>query len=202
MSKRRNYYSPSEIVKLGYSFIMTKVFFPQATIIERPVFIRGKKSIVGGKKLSLGRYCRFDLDGKKETLYIGNDCEFGDFTHFVALNNIQIGDNVLVASKVFISDCSHGNYSSRKGREDLPTSKPNDRELYLGKVKIGNNVWIGDNVVILPGAEIGDGCIIGANAIISTKIPEASIVVGNNKIIKTFNRTTLKWERTYEDSSH
>ena len=61
---------------------------------------------------------------------------------------------------------------------------------------IGNNVWIGENVVVLPGAEIGDGCIIGANSIVSKKIPPNSMVVGENKIIKKWNEVTRHWDRT------
>lgn len=44
---------------------------------------------------------------------------------------------------------------------------------------IGGNVWIGENVVVLPGADIGKGSIIGANAVVKGKIPENSIAVGN-----------------------
>ncbi len=56
------------------------------------------------------------------------------------------------------------------------TSKP---------VKIGKYVWIGANVVILPGVEIGDNAVIGAGAIITKNIPANSVAVGNPaKVIK------------------
>ena len=58
----------------------------------------------GAKGLTLGRFCRFELDGKLETLTVGSNCEMGDMTHIVALNQVKIGDNVLIASKCFISD--------------------------------------------------------------------------------------------------
>ena len=105
-----NKYSISEFIKNIYSLLLTKIFFHQARLIRRPVYIRGKKSVSGAKGLTIGRFCRFDLDGTKKTLYIGDDCQFGDSTHIVALNHVEIGSNVLIASKVFISDTSHGLY--------------------------------------------------------------------------------------------
>lgn len=88
----------------------------------------------------MGRMCRFDLDGNKKTLYVGKDCEFGDYTHVVAMNNVKIGDNV----------------------------------------------WIGENAVILSGSKIGDGCVIGANSLVSKVIPTNSIVIGANKILRKY----------------
>ena len=54
---------------------------PRARFIRRPIYIRGKKSIEGGKNLTTGRFCRFDLPGDKKTLIIGDNCEIGDMTH-------------------------------------------------------------------------------------------------------------------------
>lgn len=187
-----NQYSPSEFLKNIYSLVCTKLFFHQARLIRRPVYIRGKRSIAGAKNLTIGRFCRFDLDGNRETLYIGENCQFGDNTHIVALNEVQIGNNVLIASKVFISDTSHGRYKGEL--QDNPQISPKDRKLDSSKVIIGDNVWIGENVVILAGVTIGDGCIIGANSIITKNIPNYTIVVGNNTILKKYNEQSHIWE--------
>ena len=50
---------------------------------------------------------------------------------------------------------------------------------YASPVKIGNNVWIGGNVVILPGVTIGDNCTIGAGSVVTKDIPASSIAYGN-----------------------
>lgn len=188
----KNRYTFSEKVKNAYSLLLTRIFYPEARLIRRPVYIRGKKSIIGGKNLTLGYRCRFDLNGTKESLYIGENCQFGDSTHIVALNRVEIGDNVLIASKVFISDSSHGIY---KGANcSVPNSKPNSRKLIKKDIHIGDNVWIGENVVILPGAKIGNGCIIGANCVVTKTIPKNCVVIGNNKVIKKFNEKEAYWE--------
>ena len=50
---------------------------------------------------------------------------------------------------------------------------------FKGDTVIGNDVWIGQNAVILPGVHIGDGAIIGANSIVGSDVDPYTIVVGN-----------------------
>ena len=189
-----NYYSPSEYIKNIYSFIMTKLTMKQARFVRRPVYIRGRKSLTGCKKLTTGRFCRFDLEGIKETLFIGDNCEMGDMTHIVARERVEIGNDVLIASKCFISDTSHGNYTGKN--QDAPGMPPHQRRLVTKPVRIGNDVWIGENVVILAGSEIGDGCIIGANSVVIGKIPSKTIAAGvPAQIIKFFDNESQEWKR-------
>ena len=187
-----NHYSISETIKTAYSLLTTKMFFGKARLIRRPIYIRGKKSIVGGVGLTTGRLCRFDLEGRKRTLFIGDNCEMGDMTHIVAHEKVSIGNNVLIASKCFISDTNHGEY--RGDNHASPLTPPNKRRLVSSAVTIGDNTWIGENAVILAGATIGKGCIIGANSIITKKIPDNCMVVGNNRIIKEYSEERKKWE--------
>lgn len=134
-------------------------------------------------------------------MVIGDNCQIGDNVHIVAYNNVRIGNNVLMASKIFISDTNHGVYKNlRENTQDSPLSKPNDRQLIFNPTYIGNNVWIGENVVILPGSKIGDGCIIGANAVVSGVIEKHSIAVGSPaKVVKLWNENTKQWERISDE---
>lgn len=188
-----NQYSPSEYIKNLYSLIMTKLTMRQARFIRRPIYIRGRKSLSGCVGLTTGRFCRFDLEGSKPTLFIGDNCEMGDMTHIVAHEKVEIGNNVLIASKCFISDTNHGIYKGE--HQDSPETPPNQRQLVTKPVKIGNNVWIGENVVILAGADIGDGCIIGANAVITKAVPNDVVVVGTNIVVKQYFHGLNKWNK-------
>ena len=62
--------------------------------------------------------------------------------------------------------------------------RPSDLPL-KGDTIIGNDVWIGQNAVILPGTHIGDGAIIGANSVVGSSIAPYTIVIGNPaKVLK------------------
>ena len=67
--------------------------------------------------------------------------------------------------------------------------------MFSKEVHIGNNVWIGEFVSVLPGVTIGEGSIIGSTSEVSKDIPAFFIAVGSPaKVIKTFNKDTNKWE--------
>lgn len=190
-----NQYSLSEIVSNIYSLICTKIFYKGARLIRRPVYIRGKSSLVFKKGLTTGHACRFDLlGGKKKTLFIGENCEIGDNVHIVAHEEVRIGDNCLMASKIFISDTNHGNYKGEN--QSSPDAQPNKRKLISAPISIGNNVWIGENVCILPGVLIGNGCIIGANSVVNKDVPDNCIVAGSPaKVVKKYSTKDRVWKK-------
>lgn len=175
--------------------IYTKLFFENARLVRRPIFIKGKEKIKFGKNFTTGRYCRIEAySNKKETIVIGENCQINDNVHIGAVEKIEIGNNVLIASKVFISDHNHGKYQGEK--QSSPLEKPVERELKSNPIKIGDNVWIGEFCSILPGVTIGKGSIIGSNSTITKDVPEYTIVVGNpGKVIKKYNFESKKWEK-------
>lgn len=50
---------------------------------------------------------------------------------------------------------------------------------YARPISIGNNIWIGADVCVLPGVTIGDNCVIGAGSVVNKNIPAGSLAVGN-----------------------
>lgn len=188
-----NKYSVSEFISTVFVLFWTKLFYKNARLIRRPIYMRGKSSISYGEGLTTGHACRFDLPGKnKKTLTIGKHCEMGDNVHIVAHEKVVIGDNCLMASKIFISDTNHGEYVGEN--QSSPEIPPNDRKLITRPVTIGNNVWIGENVCILPGVKIGSGCIIGANSVVNNDIPDKCIVAGvPAKTVKKYDNEKGIW---------
>ncbi|WP_302420945.1 hypothetical protein [uncultured Megasphaera sp.] len=124
---------------------------------------------------------------------IGNGVSLSDFNHIGAAHYIRIGNHVLFGSKCYVTDHNHGIYKGEN--QSNPSIPPTERELTTnGFVIIDDNVWIGDNVVILPNVHIGYGTIIGANSIVSKDIPPNSIAVGSPAhVIKKYDNKTGKW---------
>ena len=185
------FYSPSEFVKNCYSLILTKLFYRPARLVRRPVYIRGRKGMSFKEGFTTGYRCRIDIFGNENTkLVIGKNCKIGDNVHFVASEKVIIGDDCLFASNIFVSDTNHG------GCNELPTIPPDERKLTSNPVEIGNNVWVGEGVAVLPGAKIGDGCIIGAHSVVKGTIPAYTIAVGSPaKVVKKYNFEINEWER-------
>ena len=188
-------YSLSETVRSAYSLALTKAFFPGARLVRRPVYLRNRRQARLGAGFTTGYSCRFDLGGGRSsgiTLTVGSNCHMGDNVHIVASESVTIGDNCLLASKIFISDTSHGNYQG--DGQSSPASDPNSRPLHSRPVAIGTNVWIGENVCVLPGVSIGDGAIINANAVVTKDVPAASIAAGvPARVIKQWDDASGKW---------
>lgn len=195
----KNKYSIKEKIKNIISLIYTKFFYKKARLIRRPIYIRGKKLLEYGNGFTTGYNCRIemfgDYDENIKKIVIGNNCKIGDNVHLTSKEKIEIGDNVLVASHVFISDNSHGEYKGTINDSD-PNIPPDERKIISNPVKIGDNTWIGENVCVLLGVNIGKGCIIGANSVVNKDVPDYCIAAGTPaKVIKKYNFTTKIWER-------
>lgn len=186
-------HSLSTNLKNLISFVYTKLFFKGARLVRLPIFLFGKRGIIYGRGFTTGRNCRISASIKTKSLIIGENVRIGDYVHINADYSITIGENTLIASKVFITDTSHGAYKG--GEQSCPNTPPNDRKLFCSAVVIGKNVWIGENVVILPGTIIGDGCVIGANAVLTGKeYKKNSLIVGiPGKTIKRFDDAKKMW---------
>jgi len=163
------------------------LFINSSATIGRSIKIVGLNNISFGKNNGFGDNCRVEahssyLEQKFFPLIeFGENCSFGNSLHIGAISEIKIGSGVLAGSNILIIDHNHGDIFNVGKEDPLP---PAYRSLTsLGKIKIGNNVWIGDGVKIFSGSDIGDGCIIAANATISKKVPPNSLCTGQNKFI-------------------
>jgi acetyltransferase-like isoleucine patch superfamily enzyme len=185
-------------IKLFISLIYTKLFHRNARLIRLPFDIRNKKYIRIGDNFTCGMGCRFEAypDGVNgKTLKIGRDVQINDYVHITAKSSVIIGNNVLMASKIYISDCTHGDYSGGV-RDSHPDIFPSKRELKVKPVLIEDNVWLGEFVSILPGTTIGKGTIVGSNSVVTKNLPSYVIAVGTPaKPIKKFNFQTSRWEK-------
>jgi lipopolysaccharide O-acetyltransferase len=177
---------------LVISRVYTKIFYPDCRLIRLPFDIRNRSKVCLGSNFTCGFFCRFEAYDEGR-IVISNDVQVNDMVHITACNEVIIEANVLIASRVFISDSSHGSYTEGVGDLSLPPSK---RQLYSDPVRICRNVWIGENVSILKGVTIGENSIIGAGSVVTINIPSNCIAVGvPAKVIKQIKGKA--WHRTY-----
>ena len=107
-----------------------------------------------------------------ELITIGKHCHLGEFSAIWGGDDggkITIGDFVSLAPHVFITA---SDYSFKKG---LPFRQQEKRDR---NVTIGNDVWLGTKVSVTAGVTIGDGCIVGAGAVVTKDLPANAIAGG------------------------
>lgn len=152
--------------------------------------------IIGAENIEIGDSCHFGhrvrlcayndylAQSFKPNLSIGNGVSICNDIHIGCIDSIKIGNRVLMASRITILDHFHGNITC----EDINTP-PSKRPLSSKPVVIGDNVWIGEGVVIMPGVSIGDNVIIGANAVVTHSFPKNVVIAGvPAKIIKYLDK--------------
>jgi len=135
-------------------------------------FIRKLRSYVASKLFKqAGKNINIE---KGANFGIGNDIEIGDNSGIgvdcFIRGPLKIGVNVMMGPQVQIITTNH-----RIERTDIPILKQGN---IVKPVRIGNDVWIGTRVIILPGVDIGDGSVIGAGSVVTKNIEPYSIVGG------------------------
>lgn len=149
--------------------------------------------LTGMGKIEIGKGCCFGykLGGfhrggsieiqpryKEAVIKIGDNLATNNNVFFCAANYIEIRNDVLIGQNVtFIDHEAHGVDPSKR------------REVgEVGRIVVGNNVWLGNNVTILKNSEIGDNSIVATGAVVSGKFPPNVIIGGiPAKIIKELN---------------
>lgn len=129
--------------------------------------------LVYGKSVCFGKNTTFRKDfslmiGENGSVIIGDNCFFNNHCSINALQSVKIGDGSIFGEGVKVYDHNH------KFRDSSNEIK--QQGYSVAAVKIGSHCWLGSNVIVLKGAEIGDNCVIGAGCVISGNVPENSIV--------------------------
>lgn len=149
--------------------------------------IIGKDSLVGkGSELLVYRnHFSQPLNG---LLTIGTHVRITARCRITCAGHISIGSDTLIAPDVFITDHNHGMDPEFPGGYS-------PQPLNVRNVTIGNGVWLGQRVCVLPGAVIGDHSIIGANSVVTGEIPPYSMAVGSPaRVIKKWDFDEKSWK--------
>ena len=141
--------------------------------ITRENIIVGDFSYYTGKDFESRVTHHYDFLGDK--LIIGKFCQIGNNVEFI-MNGANHQMNTVSTFPFYVMD-GWNKIVKAPELSELP---------YKGDTIVGNDVWIGQNVTILPGVHIGDGAIIGANSVVSKDIPAYSMSAGNPCVVKKY----------------
>ncbi len=178
------------IFSIGYDNIAKNVFVGRKVkVIKKKYLTVGKKTklqdgvyidalsrggVLIGDQVVIGRNTRIECTGGLQSvgkgLQIGNRTTFGNDCMFGAAGGIKIGDDVVAGQFIRFHSENH-NYSDR-------TKLIREQGVSHKGIKVGNNCWIGAGAVFLDGAELGDGCVVAANAVVTKRFPSNSIIAG------------------------
>lgn len=165
-----------EINRLEHSLaaVGTNLTLKFPSRIYNPQYIRLGNNFAASVGLNIEAIDNYQGQVYTPEINIGDEVTCISNCRIRCINRIAIGNHVLIASNVLITDHFHGSITSEALR--LP---PEQRHLVSkGPIIIGDEVWIGENVCILPGVTIGRGSIIGAGAVVTRDVPAATVVGG------------------------
>jgi acetyltransferase-like isoleucine patch superfamily enzyme len=146
------------------------ICFPATSLMNERFIEIGENTMIGphvalSAGMAPGQECL-----SQPVVRIGDRCLIGRGSGIVGHFSIDIGDDVWTGHHVYITDQNHG-YDN----VDIPISKQSMPEK---PVRIGSGSWLGHGTVVLPGADIGEHVVIGANSVVTGSIPSFSVAVG------------------------
>ena len=148
-------------------------------ITNQPLLLMGKGAISFGSNCKFGykespkfyaTYSYVEARNSDTSIVFGKNNYFNNNCSIEAINSIEFGSDVLVGVNCSFIDNDGHNLANDNRKNGIPNSAP---------IKIGNNVFIGDNVTVLKGVTIGDNTVIGNGSIVTKSIPPNVIAAGN-----------------------
>jgi acetyltransferase-like isoleucine patch superfamily enzyme len=182
------------------AFVFTSILstqcgkFGKKSRILPPFRFNGLDQVSIGNSVVIGRDCWFithrdDKSPEGIKLILGDNVSIGMGCSISAAIRVELQDHVLVARNVYISDHAHA-------FEDINIPIANQGITQLKPVVIGAGTWLGQNVCVLPGVTIGKHCVIGANSVVNSSLPDYCVAAGTPaRIIRQYNPQTKKWDR-------
>jgi acetyltransferase-like isoleucine patch superfamily enzyme len=157
----------------------------------------GPASIAVGQDVVIRSYASFEAlsTPDKVVLRFGDRIHVGHGVRFVALNGIEIGDDIGIGHGSTLTDTVH-EYKVAEDEQGLSQTP-----LKIGRpLRLEDGCWIGNNCVITGGITIGARSIVGPNSVINRDVPPGTIVLGNPpKIVR--RKSDTGWEWTVDPAS-
>jgi acetyltransferase-like isoleucine patch superfamily enzyme len=161
-------------LKSSFKSIGENPDFPEIYLIKNAKYISIGKNFSALNNLRLEAWDEYQGIKFSPEIMIGDNVTMNSDIHIGCINKITIGNNVLFASRIYISDHSHGEIVT-EALQLPPVKRP---LISKGAIFIGDNVWIGEGVCIMPGVTVGKNSIVGANAVVTKNFGDNSVIGG------------------------
>lgn len=149
---------------LGENYTFVRPWY--VTVFGSPIKLGAYSNVLGAGESQV-RLSVWSDDEEKGGIAIGDYCLICPGVRISSAYNITIGDNCMFAHKAFITDADwHGVYD----RVSIGKREP---------INIEDNVWVGDSAIVCKGVTIGENSIVGAGAVVTSDVPQNTIVAGN-----------------------
>ena len=169
--------------ELGHKGNNVEVEYPFIIYPPKDVYIGDNTTILKDARINVYNH----LTGLNAKIEIGKHCYIGYKFSALTGESIKIGDDVLIASNVTITSENHG----MDPESEIPYM---DQPLICNPVSIGDGTWIGQNVTILPGVDIGKKCVIAAGSVVTKSVPDYCVAAGvPAKVVKKYDFENHIW---------
>ena len=166
--------------------------FGSSTRVSLPNWIKGKRSIHIGDNVHIWRFARITAinpERGRRVVSIGDGSVIHPSVHISGVSSIRIGKRVLIAANCYITDHDHK-------WQDVETTAIDNKFLIARETTVGDDVWLGEKVIVLKGVSVGSNSIIGSGSVVTKDVPPFSVAVGNPaRVIKRFDHEERSWIR-------
>jgi acetyltransferase-like isoleucine patch superfamily enzyme len=134
--------------------------------------VRGTRIVIG-ENVTIDSFVKIKPAGGSGDVFVGRDSVINAGCVLYTGNGIRIGTGVAIAANCTLAPTNH-----EFGKRETPIREQGFKPS-KGGIYIGDDVWIGANCVILDGADVGAGCVIGANSVVRGRLDPYCLYAGN-----------------------
>lgn len=186
-------------IKGIYTRLMNPVLFlgnrnlGKGVFVGKGAFVSHRECLYIGDNVRIGDSfqlsCFPEFGGNQYTpkVVIEEGCYMVDRIKILCNDTVTIRKNALLASDIFITTENHG--------MDVASGVEYGKQpLTHNPVELGENCWVGERAVILPGVTLGEWSVVAAGSVVTKSVPPYTIVAGNPaRIIKRYDFSTKSW---------
>lgn len=169
------------------------VLSPTFGRLKMPSYLGPTTFVLGSRKIFIDRRVRIFPGLRAEThangrLFIHEDVTIGQNFLVTCMGDLHIGSGTTISGGVLVTDIDH------EYRDvNLPVHK---QPMIYSRSELGRNCFVGMGARLQAGTVLGDGCIVGSNAVVRGTFPPHSVLAGvPARIVKRYNPETEKWDR-------